>query len=818
MKFETSLPIDSVLPDLCAVLAAEPNAVLIAPPGAGKTTRVPLALLDQPWRGDGTILMLSPRRLAARAAAQRMADTLGEPVGKTVGYRMRLDTKVSAATHIEVITEALLTRRILEDPELNGVAAIIFDEFHERSLDGDVGLALALDVQSAFRPDLRILPMSATLDVGRISDLLASAPILQSEGRVFPIEMVYAGRDPNAPIERQIVPVILQALREQTGSLLVFLPGQAEINRVARALEDSKLPATISLHPLIGALDIQDQRAAIAPTEQGKRKIVLATSIAETSLTIEGVRVVIDSGLSRRSAFDPNAAINSLVTTRASLASATQRAGRAGRLAPGVCYRLWQEAENRSLIAFDPPEMLSADMAPLVLTLAAWGVHNPATLRWLDPPPPGPWKQAAALLQSFGALDETGGLTAHGKTIAQLPMHPRIAHMLAASAKSGFALLAGELAALLSEPGFGGRETDMRTRIETLRRDSSARGKTLRTLARSWAHSVGGAAEIISVENTGAVLALGFPDRVAKARGSRGAFLMRNGRGVIIPETEALAREPWLVVTDASGTADRARILSAAPISWPEIEEFFADDLTTEIEHRETGNQGNVQFFEITRLGAINVREKNIQNPPAETIHGAWIAHIKRRGLSTIGWSENHQDWQDRILFLREYDDSWPEVSQALLIDTVEDWLKPFFSGKSKITEVSSEDVQHALMNLLSPDQQRSLNKLAPARLETPAGSSHKIDYAAHGGPAVHCRVQEVFGLTNHPMVGAQALTLVLLSPGHKPIQTTKDLPGFWRGSWAAVKSEMRGRYPRHAWPDDPSVATATTRAKPRGT
>jgi ATP-dependent helicase HrpB len=820
MLFNTPLPIDAVLPDLCAALSENTRALLIAPPGAGKTTRVPLALLDAPWRQGRKIIMLSPRRIAARAAADRMAETLGEKAGHTVGYRMRFESKISAATQIEVITEALLTRLILADPELNDIAAILFDEFHERSLDGDIGLALALDVQSALRPDLRILPMSATLETSRISDLLENAPILKSDGKLFPVEMIYTARDARTPLEPEIIRTLQRALREQTGSILVFLPGQAEINRVARGLSEISLGSDVSVHLLMGALELKDQRAAIAPAPLGKRKIVLATSIAETSLTIEGVRVVIDSGLSRRAMFDPNAALNSLITTRASLASATQRAGRAGRLSPGVCYRLWHESENRGLLAYDPPEILNSDLTPMVLTLAAWGVRDFAQLKWIDAPPKGTWQQAVALLTQLNALDNNGALTSHGRALFTLPVHPRLAHMIILAATEGQAILAAEIAALISEPNFGGRDIDLRTRLDNLHRDKSERAQAIRQRAKSWAQTIAPElkSEGTTLENTGALLALAFPDRIAKARGPKGTFLMSNGRAVTMPDTESLSREPWLVVIEASGTADRARILSAAQLTLADIENNSNILLKTEIESRETGQQGNIQFFSVTKLGAIIFSEKAIINPPIEAIHAAWLSSIKRKGLSAINWTDTHQQWQSRIAFLKQRDEAWPDVRDELLIHTAETWLAPYFTGKTKIIQLSSEDIHHALDALLTNEQHRTLAKLAPTRLQTPAGSSHEIDYGASGGPAVECRVQELFGLTTHPCVAGVPLTLILLSPGHKPIQTTKDLPGFWRGSWVSVKSEMRGRYPRHVWPDDPALATPTTRAKPRGT
>jgi ATP-dependent helicase HrpB len=814
------LPIEDVLPALLTALETNTSAVLVAPPGAGKTTRVPLALLGAPWRQHKKILLLSPRRLAARAAAERMAATLDETVGQTVGYRMRLDSKISEVTRIEVITEALLARRILDQPDLPDIAAILFDEFHERSLDGDLGLALAIDVQTNLRDDLRIVVMSATLDGGRVAELLSDAPIIESDGKRFPVVLHHDGRDVRRPLEPHIIKVIQQALRDETGSILVFLPGAAEINRVGRLLDDLKLPPSITVPPLMGQLDLRDQQAAIAPAKPGMRKIVLATSIAETSLTIEGVRVVIDSGLSRRARYDPGAALSRLVTERVSLAAATQRAGRAGRLEPGVCYRLWEAAENRGLLLFDPPEILGADLASLVLTLASWGTTDPAQLNWLDAPPAGAWAQAVELLQKFDALDADAKITPQGRQLSGLALHPRLAHMLVMAAAQQLGGVAAYIAALLSEPGIGGKSADMQERLDAFHRDHSPRAESLKRLAQGWAKSVGARTSDGTPEDIGRVLALAYPDRIARARGAKGNFLLANGKGAMIDAADALAGQPWLVIAELVGSADRARILLAAVIDESDMRTVAAAQIKTTQVVRIEGKSNRSEVIEMMRLGALTLSEKRLDNPPSDIVHRALIEFVREQGLDILSWNEHWTRWRSRVQFMhRSEPDVWPDVSDRQLIFTLDQWLAPYLAGKSRLSELGADDLGHALTSLLAGNLSRDLDRLAPSRFTTPAGSSHEIDYAAPGGPTLECRVQELFGLTTHPRVGNKVpLTFILLSPGHKPIQTTKDVPGFWKGSWSAVKSEMKGRYPRHVWPDDPASTPATTRAKPRGT
>ena len=809
----SNLPIHAVLPELLRSLSERASAVLVAPPGAGKTTGVPPALLDAPWLEGRKIILLSPRRLAARAAAHRIAALLGEKVGETCGYRVRLETRVSARTRIEVVTEGVLARLLLDAPDLPDIGAILFDEIHERSLDADLALAMALDVQGALRPDLRLLAMSATLDGARVSALLDDAPVIESQGRMYPVETRYLGRTTGGRIEDDVAAAVRQALREESGSVLVFLPGQAEILRTAERLDGVRADVL----PLYGALDLAAQQRAIAPARDGERKIVLATSIAETSLTIEGVRVVIDSGLSRRPRFHPGSGMTRLVTERVSQASAEQRRGRAGRLESGVCYRLWDEPEMRGLIPFDPPEMLDADLTGLALDLAAWGTRDPDTLRWLDPPPAAAWNEAQRALHDLGALDTSGALSEHGKALSRLPLHPRLAHSILIATQLGFGATAALLAALLGETGIGGRDADLTLRLERLQRDSSDRAKALKAQARSWAKLAGTKEDSIDLLSVGKALALAWPDRIAKARSN--SFLMVNGSAASLDTTDVLSREPWLAIGEISGSAGRARILSAAAISESDVRDLFADRISSSEALRIEGDAGTVRGKRIEKLGAIQLSEAPLPAPSVEAVAKLLSHHIATHGFGGTGWSESHAHWQARVQFLHSLEpDAWPDVRAEILRADL-DWLAPYLAGISRLADIDAALLHHALDAILGA-RARDLARLAPSRLETPAGTSHAIDYAAPGGPAVELRVQEVFGLNQHPTInnGSVPLTLVLLSPAHRPVQTTRDLPGFWRSSWPEVKTEMKGRYPRHVWPDDPTSASATTRAKPRGT
>ncbi len=807
-------PVDEVLPQLREALTLRNEAVLVAPPGAGKTTRVPPGLLGEAWARGGKIILLSPRRIAARAAAARMAGERGERVGETIGYRVRLDTRVGPATRIEVVTEGVFTRMILGDPELKGVAAVLFDEYHERSLDGDLGLALARDVQVGLRPDLKLVVMSATLDAARVSHLLADAPVIVSEGRMFPVSHVYRPRDPRAPLEREVTSAVRAALAAETGSMLVFLPGAREIERAAEALRAEVRDPSVDIRPLYGAMSPADQDAAISPAPAGRRKIVLATSIAETSLTIEGVRIVVDAGLARRPRFEPALGLSRLETVRASQAAIAQRAGRAGRLEPGVCWRLWSEGETRALPAFERPEILDADLAGLALDLAAWGVSDPAALAWLDPPPKPAWSEALVLLKRLGALDESGRMTDHGAAIARLPLSPRLAHMVVKAGEDG--LLAARVAVLLSEQGLGGRDPDIRVRLHRFANERGPRAEAARALADRIARVAGGEAQRANEERAGSVLALAYPDRVAKARGA-GGYTMANGRAATLDAASPMAREPYIVIADIAGAAGRAQILLGAAVSLAEIEVMFRDHIETRAALHVEADTGAVRGRRVRALGRIVLSETPLERLAGGDLQQALLDAVRDGGLELLEWDDDARQTRARAAFMRAIEgEVWPDWSDEALMATLEFWLAPALDGVARLREI---DVARALLNALSYEQRRRLDEAAPARFETPAGSSLGIDYEAEGGPALDVRLQELFGQDKHPALagGRIALTLRLLSPARRPVQTTKDLPGFWRGSYAAVRAEMRGRYPRHPWPEDPLTAPPTRRAKPRG-
>lgn len=809
------LPVHDALPALKAQLAARNAAVLVAPPGAGKTTVVPLELRGEAWVGEGRIVMLEPRRLAARAAAHRMAQTLGEPVGGTVGFRVRMQSKVSARTRIEVVTEGVFTRMILSDPELAGVACVIFDEFHERSLDADLGLALARDAQMLLREDLRILVMSATLDGAAVARLLDEAPVVESQGRMFPVDTRYLGRDETQRLEDRVARAVERALAEETGSLLVFLPGQGEILRTAERLAERVRRPDVDVAPLYGALDPKDQDRAIEPAPAGRRKVVLATSIAETSLTIQGVRVVIDGGLARVPRYEPASGLTRLATVRVSRAAADQRRGRAGRTEPGVCYRLWDEAETRALPAYGDPEILDADLSGLALDLARWGAKDPADLAFLDPPPAAAFAEARALLRRLEALDEAGVLTPHGRALADVPLAPRLAHMVLKAGETGQAARAARIAALLTERGLGGRDADLRHRLEQLERDRSPRARDARALADRWAALApkGRSGEPLP---DGLLLAFAYPERIAKARGGQGEFQLVTGRGAFVEPTDALARERWLAVAELGGGDRRDRILLAAPLDEADLAAFTGQ---FEVEARlEESAGGRLRAKRLTRLGRLTVREEIDDNPDPALVARALADRVRREGVRILPWGPAAESLRERIAFLRARDPAWPDLSDAALAQRLDDWLAPLLHGLRSLAALKPDVLDGALRTLVPWELQRRLDAEAPARWTAPTGNSFSIDYAAEAGPRVDVRVQEVFGLSEHPAVGGVPLTLSLLSPAHRPIQTTQDLPGFWKGSWRDVRADMRGRYPKHAWPEDPAQAAPTARAKPRGT
>jgi ATP-dependent helicase HrpB len=806
------LPIQAVLPDLLAALRAGSSAVLVAPPGAGKTTAVAPALLAEPWC-TGEILLLSPRRLAARAAAERVAEQAGERVGETIGYATRLDTKRSARTRVTVLTEGIFRNRIQADPELAGVSAVLFDEVHERSLDSDFGLALALDAQSALRPDLRLVAMSATLDGARFAALVGGAPVIESEGRSFPLDIVHLGRSAEKRIEDEMAAAIRQALAEAEGSLLAFLPGVAEIERTADRLD--RLPPDVDLHRLHGSLEAGVQRSAIAPPPDGRRKLVLATSIAETSLTLDGVRIVVDSGLARRPRYDRGAGITRLVTERASQAAVTQRAGRAARQAPGRVYRLWEEAATAALPRFDPPEIVEADLSSLVLDCALWGVADPSELRWLDPPPAAAVDEARRRLLALGAIGEDGRPTSHGKAIAALPLPPRLAHMLIEAGARGWARPAAEVAVLVSERGLGGNDADLELRLRRWRGEKGRRAEAARGLARRWeqlarhSRASGG--------GPGACLALAFPDRLSKKRDASGEnWISVGGRGFRLDPHSPLAREAWLAVGEVSGTAAGARILSAAAIDEATVMDLFAGRIESGAQLTFDPATGSVRARSGRRLGAITLSEGQDMKASTEEIAQALVEGVRAHGLHLLPWSEGAASLRRRATFARAYDPGLPDVSDAALLASLDEWLPVLVSGKRSLAAIDPGALTGMLDAALGWERRKAVDRLAPHAFETPAGSCHAIDYEAEAGPTVTARVQAFFGLSKHPTIagGRVPLVLSLTSPAGRPIQTTRDLPGFWAGSWAAVAKEMRGRYPKHPWPDEPAAAEATLRTK----
>ena len=820
VAFIPPLPIDEALPELLTALGQGTRAVLVAPPGAGKTTRVPLALLDQPFAARGKIIVLEPRRLAARAAAQRMASTLAEKVGGTVGLRVRLQSLVSSRTRIEVVTEGVFARMILDDPGLDGVAAVLFDEFHERSLDADLGLALALDSQSALREDLRILVMSATLDGARVASLLGDAARITSEGRAYPVETRYLGRDPNARMEDSVTRACLMALAEERGSILAFLPGQREILRTAEMLKERVRADNVDIAPLFGAMEANAQDLAVSPAPPGRRKIVLATSIAETSLTIEGVRVVIDSGFMRTPRFEADIGLTRLETVRVSRANADQRRGRAGRVEPGICYRLWEQAATGGMAPFAPPEILSADLSGFALDLAVWGVSDPGQLKFLDPPPRAAFAEARALLTSLGALGPDGRVTGEGRAIGELALPPRLARMLVDAARTGDAQAAADIAVALTERGLGGDMVDLTRRLDNFRRDRSGRAEDSRRLARNLASR---AASLVPKPkarreaSVGAWLAAAYPDRIALPRGKRGEFLMANGRAASVEPHDALAGEPALAIGEIAGRAASARILIAAPLSRDEIEAIAADAIQTADEILFDKPAAALRARRRQRLGALILSEQTL---PAPADPEALARGVLALGVERLPWSKALKQWRDRVMFLRRAEPGdWPDLADAALAASP-DWLAPFLNGKTALAEIGADELSAALHNLLSFELSRRLEAEAPTHFLAPTGTAAAVDYEAEGGPAISLRVQELFGLTEHPSLanGRAPLTLNLLSPAHRPIQITRDLPGFWKGSWASVRADLRGRYPRHVWPENPAAATATTRAKPRGT
>ena len=836
---KSGLPIDEVLPALRAALARGRNAVLEAPPGAGKSTVVPIALLDEPWLRGGRIVMLEPRRLATRAVAARMASTLGEAPGETVGYRMRQETRVGKRTRIEVVTEGVFTRMLQSDAALEGVAAVLFDEFHERSLHADTGLAFALDSQENLAPDLRLVAMSATLDGAGLARLLGDAPRITASGRMFPVEVHHVGTGlPLLPGGREspelgVLRAIKRALAEADGDLLVFLPGAGEIRRVQGMLGD--IGTGIDVMPLFGELAAGDQDAALRPAKPGRRKIVLATNIAETSLTIDGVRIVIDAGLERRSLFDPSSGMNRLEVQRISRASAEQRAGRAGRTAPGVCYRLWGEGAERSLAAYAPPEIAVADLAPLALDLAVWGTEA-SSLRWLDAPPAATLASARDLLRGLGALDANGKVTAHGRAMQEFPAHPRLAHMLLKAGELGAAPLAAELAALLSDrdllrAGGGGareRDSDVRTRLDALRRGGGNvdRGaldrvrRSQRTFEQQLAS--GGKARPGGADlDAGVLLGLAYPDRIGRRRGGADArYQLSNGRGAIFAGAESIAREEFIVAVDLDDREREARIQLAAPLAKADLLEYFVAQLKRADEHAWDARTEAVVARRVVRLDELIVEEKPLNEPPREATAVAMLDGIRAMGFESLPWDDETRNFRRRAAFVQALPRSdvagWPDFGDGLQTNLA--WLAPFLDGITRRSQLTKLPLLDALRARLTYDRQRKLDELAPTHVALPTGTRTPIDYLDEGGPSAAMRMQEVFGLAATPRIGGGAVpvTFKLLSPGKRPLQVTRDLASFWNNAYKEVRKDMRGRYPRHYWPENPLEAEPTRRVKPR--
>ncbi|MFT8736882.1 MAG: ATP-dependent helicase HrpB [Zymomonas mobilis] len=827
--FLTELPVSRIFEPLAETLRKRSNVVIIAPPGSGKTTGIAPVLLQEAWC-QGQVILLSPRRLAAKAAAERIAQIIGEPVGQQVGYATRMESRRSDKTRILVVTQGIFRHQIQQDPELTGISAVLFDEVHERSLDGDFSLALALDVQSVLRPDLKLIAMSATMDGARFSNLMAeeeagAAPVLESQGRSYPLHYYYEGRRSDLSIEQNMAAVIKRALQENEGGILAFLPGIAEIERTAALL--SNLPSDISLFRLHSTVDHREQNGAIRPAPKGCRKVVLASAIAETSLTLDGIRIVVDSGLTRRARYDHQSGLTRLVTERVSRASAEQRAGRAGRQDVGYVWRLWEEAAQTGLSPYDPPEITQADLSALTLDCALWGVAHPKQLRWIDTPPEKAVEEAHNRLQNLQAISSDKRPLPHGHDLAALPMPLPLGHMILKAKEKGLGAFAVDVAVLLSERGVGGLDLDIESRLNRFYRDNSPRSQKARQLANRWRKLVGlnnaGISQNYMGEgDVGACVALAFPDRVAKRRDSKGEqWISVGGRGFWLDPLSPLAKNEWLAVAEAQGAAQSARIMSTAALEKDQINALFAEQIVVEQNVRFNFEIKGVETERVQRLGAIILSRGQDDSPDEETIASVLMDAIRQYGLDILPWSETALSLRERWAFVMahqsdknanfEYD-----LSDDALLEKAEEWLYPLLIGCRRLDRIKSGDLSQALENILGWHGKQQLDSWAPARLTTPAGSSHVIDYKDADVPAVEVRPQALFGIKKHPMLlnGQVPLVLRLVSPAGRPIQTTKNLPDFWTGSWSMVAKEMRGRYPRHPWPEDPAAAEPTLRTQ----
>jgi len=817
------LPIDVILPQLKQTLEQATTVLLQAPPGAGKTTRVPLALLDAPWRQGRKILMLEPRRLAARTAATFMARQLGEKAGQSVGYRTKLDSQISAATQIEVVTEGILTRLIQSDPMLEDYAAVLFDEFHERSLHADLGLILVRESQQALREDLRLLIMSATLDTAPIAKILGDVPIISSAGRAFPVDIFYRSlptQNRNRSIIEPIVSIIHEALTQQEGSLLVFLPGAGEIRRVENQLR-GQVANHVLIAPLYGNLKADEQDRAISSPAAGMRKVVLATAIAETSLTIEGVRVVIDSGQQRRAVFDPNSGMTRLMTGRVSKASAEQRKGRAGRIESGVCYRLWSESEQAALAEFTPPEIQEADLVSLVLELAQWGTRDPAQVAWIDAPPAAHWSQATDLLQLLGMLTSDGAISEHGKAARNLGIHPRLANMVLRGRQLSLGQPAAELAALLGERDLLGASAgaDMHERLQVLRGESKqhrvdpGRLHAVRQDAKRLMIKNNETASMPTDTETGRLLALAYPDRVGQRRpGQSARYQLSNGKGASLREDDPLVRYDWLVAADLDGKTRQASIYLAAPVNLADLEQDLSALITESEEALWDDKRGTVVARHVRKLGQLILAEKELAKPDPALIQQGLLNAVRKNGLHSLNWTDNATQWCARVnLLAKVFPNEWPDVSDEALLAHLEDWLLPFLTGMRRWSDLKNLNLSDALHSLLTYQQQQQLNALAPTTLTIPIGQQVKLDYTAENGPVLAAKLQALFGWTDTPTVadGKVAVVIHLLSPAQRPLAVTADLNNFWRNVYPEVRKDVRGRYPKHPWPEDALTAQA---------
>jgi ATP-dependent helicase HrpB len=833
------LPIKEALPALHEALIARPAVLLEAPPGAGKSTVVPITLLQAPWLKGQKILMLEPRRIAARAVAMRMAALLGEPIGRTVGFRTRLETRVGRETRIEVVTEGILTRMLQEDSALTGLGCVIFDEFHERSLNADLGLALCIESRENLREDLRLLVMSATLDLKPLVRLLGDAPIVSAQGRSFEVTTHYAPRRNDIHLELQTAQVVRAAVREHAGDILCFLPGAAEIRRVQRTLQESDLDRGVRIMPLYGELEGAEQDAALAPSAPGERKIVLATSIAETSLTIEGIRVVVDGGLRRYSEFDPATGMSRLATGKVSQAAADQRRGRAGRLSAGDCYRLWSEGTHASLSPQTPPEILHADLAPLALELACWGAADANSLAWLDPPPAAPLAQARELLQQLEAIDAAARITAHGRILAKLGMHPRLAHMRIKAQELGAERLACDLAAILSErdilrAGAGARDADLRLRVAVLRGDQRdlPAGVTVDARARSQAQRTSSNWQrdlprdsrdsADPHQATGILLAWAYPDRIAQSRGDGGRYLLANGRGARFAEAQALAKSAFIVAAELDGAEREARIFLAAPIALDDLNAHFGALIRESAEIRWDDRLGAVSAKRERRLAALLLASSEMRDPDPDTLQQAVLLGLKQTGIAGLPWTKELRQWRARVMLMRQHQIAgsapWPDLSDEALERDIEQWAPAWIKGFTRREHFAKLDLGQVLRSFLNHAQGNILEREAPTHFTVPSGSHIPIDYLDGENPSLSVRLQELFGLNSTPTVAGGKLPLVLklLSPAGRPVQITKDLVSFWNRGYHDVKKDLKGRYPKHYWPDDPYTAQATRRARPR--